>query len=135
MKTLLRSERSARSKNNVRKFSDRCLQSIDKSKLIQNRRLCFDQKRLLIQMPNKLETLQFKSFDRQIRCPFFVYADLEAFDVQKDSFTKILEDYSGRTLNNMGAVTLHVKVQFPCSFGVVLIDVRSRKTEKQIFTA
>ena len=43
-------------------------------------------------MPNKLETMQFKGFNRQIRCPFVVYADLEAFDVKKDSFTEMLED-------------------------------------------
>ena len=83
---------------------------------MQHRRLCYDQEPLLIQMPNKLEKLKFKSFNRQIRCPFVVYADLEAFDVKKDSFTDMLEDYSGSTLNNMGAATLHIEDQFPCSF-------------------
>ena len=133
LKTLLRSERTARSKYNVRKFCDRCLQSIDKGKLMQHRRLCFDQEPLLIQMPNKLETLKFESFNCQIRCPFVLYADLEAFDVKKHSFTDMLEDYSRSTLNNMGAATLHIEDQLPCSFGAVLIDVRSGKAEKQIF--
>ena len=96
LKTLLRSDRTARSKNNVRKFCGWCLQSIDKGKLMQQSRLSLDQEPLLIQMPNKLETMQFKGFNRQIRCPFVVYADLEAFDVKKDSLTEMLKDYSGR---------------------------------------
>ena len=92
LKTLLRSDRTACSKNNIRKFCDRCLQSIDRNKMTQHRQLCFDQSPLLIQMPASLQMVQFSSYNKQTRSPFVVYADLEAFDVKNESYADMIDD-------------------------------------------
>ena len=101
--------------------------------MTQHRQLCFDQSPLLIQMPASLQMVQFSSYNKQTRSPFVVYADLEAFDVKTESYADMIDDYGEKVLNSFNAATLHIEDQFPCSFGAILIDIRSGKAEKQKF--
>ena len=123
LKTMLRSRRTATSKNNERKFCERCLQSVNKQKLDQHKELCADQQPHLIEMPAEGTTVKFKNWQKKYRSPFVVYADLEAFDVRTDGFEDMRQTYS-ETLNDAKAATLIIEHQYPCSFGAVLVDAR-----------
>ena len=74
-------------------------------------------------MAAKGTTLSFKNWHKTFKCPFVVYADLEAFDVKTEDFDLAAEQMQSG-LNSGGASTTVIENQYPCSFGVVLVDVR-----------
>ena len=133
LKVLLRSERTARSKNNKRKFCERCLQSVVTTKLKQHLRLCKTTDPMLVHMPEQGSKIFFKSWQKTLKCPFVVYADFEAIDVRTEAFQQVLNDYSGTTLNTARASTHIVEYQYACSFGAILIDTRTNAVEKKKF--
>ena len=64
MKILLRSFATANSKNNIRKFCERCLQSIAREKFQLHKSLCEHHQPQVIQMPEEGTTLRFKNWQK-----------------------------------------------------------------------
>ena len=64
-------------------------------------------------MPLESPTLEFVSWEKTQKCPFVVYADLEAINVG----TKSLSQANYRTRE--------IERQYAASFGVILVDSRS----------
>ena len=69
---------------------------------------------LEIRMPNESTSIEFSHWEKTQKCPFVVYADLEAINVA--STVVQAEPYSR---------TREVERQYPASFGDVLVDSRS----------
>ena len=65
-------------------------------------------------MPLESPTLEFVSWEKTQKCPFFVYADLEAINVE----TKSLSQANSRTRE--------IERQNAARFGAVLVDSRSK---------
>ena len=74
-------------------------------------------------MAPKGTKITFKNWHKTFKCPFVVYADLEALDVRTEDFDLAAEQMQNG-LNKDGASTTVVEYQYPCSFGAVLVDVR-----------
>ena len=132
MKVLLRSPATARSKNNIRKFCERCLQSIAREKIKLHKSLCEHHQPQVIEMPKDGSTVKFKNWQKTFKCPFVVYADLEALDVRTDSFESV-EKLIENGLNNGRASSCVIENQYPCSFGVVLVDSRNSEVRMEKF--
>ena len=133
LKTILRSERTASSKNSLRKICERCLRNVARSKLQQHRQLCINQQPLMIEMPPNGAITEFTSWHKTTKCPFIICADLEAFNAKTDDCEVVLSNYQHGALN-IGAATKHViEKQNPCSFGAVLVDARDGKVAKETF--
>ena len=80
MHTLCRSPRKA-IKGPKTKFCVNCMKSIGKVKYGDQVRLCEDNQPLRIVMPNEELKLKFNNWEKTQKCPFVVYADLEALNV------------------------------------------------------
>ena len=132
MKILLRSLATANSKNNIRKFCERCLQSIAREKFQLHKSLCEHHQPQVIQMPEEGTTLRFKNWQKTFKCPFVVYADLEALDVRTDDFEPV-EEIVKNGLNQGSASSFVVEKQYPCSFGAVLVDSRNSEVQLKKF--
>ena len=63
-------------------------------------------------MPAKERVLEFVNWQKTQRCPFVVYADLEAINVPQ-------------TEVNHETKTREIERQYPASYGAVLVDIRS----------
>ena len=133
LKTLLRSDRTANSKNNLRKFCERRLQSVARTKMQQHRQLCLNQQPLMIEITPEGATTEFTSWHKTTKCPFVIYADLEAFNVRTDNCEDVVSDYQHGDLNSGAAATHVIEQQHPCSFGAVLVDVRDGKVAHEMF--
>ena len=132
MKVLLRSPATARSKNNIRKFCERCLQSIAREKIKLHISLCEHHQRQVIEMPKDGSTVKFKNWQETFKCPFVVNADLEALDVRTDSFESF-ELLIENGVNNRRASSCVIENQCPCIFGVVLVDSRNSEVRMEKF--
>ena len=131
MKVLLRSPATARSKNNIRKFYERCLQSIAREKIKLHKSLCARHQPQVIEMPQDGSTVKLKNWQKTFKCSFVVYADL-ALDVRTDSFESF-EELIENGLNNGRASSCVIENQYPCSFGVVLVDSRNSEVTMETF--
>ena len=69
-KVLLRSPATANSKNNIRKFCKRCLQSIAREKFKLHKSLCEHHQPQVIQMPEEGSTVKFKNWQKNFQMPF-----------------------------------------------------------------
>ena len=116
----------------VRLFDASC-ESVARTKMRQHRQLCIDQQPLMIEMPPKGAITEFKSWHKTTKCPFVIYADLEAFNVKTDDCGDVLSKYQHGALNSGAAATHVIEQQYPCSFGAVLVDVRDGKVAKETF--
>ena len=72
-------------------------------------------------MPTCAPFVEFVNWQKTQRVPFIVYADLEAIDVPSNPSTTV------------GSNTKEIEKQFPCSFGAVLIDDRSKFVSIRFF--
>ena len=76
-------------------FCVNCMQSIGKNKYADHIQLCQDNQPLKIVMPSEELKLKFVKWEKTQKCPFVVYADLEALNVAgnvaKGKSTVILE--------------------------------------------
>ena len=132
MKVLLRSPATANSKNNIRKFCERCLQSIAREKFKLHKSLCEHHQPQVIQMPEEGSTVKFKNWQKTFKCPFVVYADLEALDVRTEAFESV-EELVRKGFNESSASSFVVEKQYPCSFGAVLVDSRNSNVQLKKF--
>ena len=132
LKILLRATNTANSKNNEQKFCEVCLQSVARDKFSLHKSLCSFLQPKIIEMAAKGTTLSFKNWHKTFKCPFVVYADLEAFDVKTEDFDLAAEQMQSG-LNSGGASTTVIENQYPCSFGVVLVDVRLGRVKMEKF--
>ena len=89
MKVLLRSPATVRSKNNIKKFCERCLQSIAREKIKLHKSLCEHHQPQVIEIPKDGSTVKFENWQKIFKCPCVVYADLQALDVRTDSFESV----------------------------------------------
>ena len=80
-------------------------------------------------MPTDGTQISFNTWHKETRPPFVIYADLEAFDVRTDKFKEMQTKYDSG-LNSKSAETMIIEHQYPCSFGMVLVDVRSSSIAK-----
>ena len=111
MKVLLRSPATARSKNNLKKFCECCLQSIAREKIKLDKTLYEHHQQQVIEMPKDESTVKFKNWQKTFKCPF-VYADLHALDVRTDSFESF-EVLIENGLNNRYASSYVIENQYP----------------------
>lgn len=68
------------SKNGHRKiFCDRCLNNFTNIKKLETHRIdCFKQNDYQIIMPKEMTTVKFKDYNKKLRVPFVIYADVES---------------------------------------------------------
>ena len=132
LKVLLRSAATASSKNNVRKFCERCLQTVAREKFKLHKSLWEHHQPQVIEMPPQGSTVKFKNWQKTFKCPFVVYADLEALDVRTEDF-EVAEELLETGLNKVGASSCVTENQYPCSFGAVLVDSRSSSVKMEQF--
>ena len=100
-------------------FCVNCLQSIGKNKYTDHIRLCEDNQPLQIVMPSEELKLKFVKWEKTQKCPFVVYADLEALNVAV-KFAK-------------GKSTVILERQVPASYGVILVDGRTHSVIAESF--
>ena len=132
LKILLRTTNTANYENNQRKFCKVCLQSVARDKFSHHKSLCSSLQPQIVEMAAKGTTLTFKNWHKTFKCPFVVYADLEAFDVKTEDFDLAAEQMRSG-LNSGGPSTTIIENQYPCSFGVVLVDVHLGHVEIEKF--
>ena len=100
-------------------FCVNCMQSIGKNNYADHIRLCEDNQPLKNVMPIEELKLKFFKWEKTQKCPFVVYADLEALNVEvnvaKRKSTVILE------------------LQVPASYGAVLVDGRTNSVTAESF--
>ena len=113
LQRLTRSE-SKRKKSSKSKLCSNCFQPIIKKNFRKHFKICESNSPLEIRMPTCALFVEFVTWQKTQRVPFIVYADLEAFDVPSNPSTTV------------GSNTKEIEKQFPCSFGAVLIDDRSK---------
>ena len=83
-------------------------------------------------MPEEGSTVKFKNWRKTFKCPFVVYADLEALDVRTEAFESV-EELVRNGLNESSASSFVVEKQYPCSFGAVLVDSRNSNVQLKKF--
>ena len=110
MHTLCRSPRKTM-KGPQTKFCVNCMKSIGKVKYRDHVRLCEDNQLLRILIPNEDLKLKFNNWEKTQKCPFVVYADLEALNVPADI--------------KKGKKTVIIEKQYPASYGAILVDCRT----------
>ena len=101
------------------KFCVNCMQSIGKQKFMEHARLCDDNQPLRIVMPSEHLKLTFSNWEKTQKCPFVVYADLEALNVPM--------------FIQSGSKTVLIEKQLPASYGAVLVDSQSNKVVDESF--
>ena len=120
LQRLTRSE-SKRKKGSKSKFCSNCFQPIIKKNFRKHFKFCESNSPLEIRMPTCAPFVEFVNWQKTQRVPFIVYADLEAIDVPSNPSTTV------------GSNTKEIEKQFPCSFGAVLIDDRSKFVSIRFF--
>ena len=95
------------------------MQSIRRNKYADHVRLCENNQPLRIVMPSGELKLKFFTWEKSQKCPFVVYADLEALKVAKN-VTK-------------GKSTIIVERQVPASYSAVLVDGRTNSVIAESF--
>ena len=83
-------------------------------------------------MPPQGSTVKFKNWQKTFKCPFVVYAGLEALDVRTEDF-ELAEELLETGLNKGGASSCVTENQFSCRFGAVLVDSRSSSVKMEQF--
>ena len=94
------------------------MQSIGKVKYRDHIRLCEDNQRLRIVMPNEHLKLKFNKWEKTHKCPFVVYADLEALNVPADI-------RKGKTVI--------IEKQYSASYGAILVDCQTNSVVAEKF--
>ena len=102
LKVLLRSAATASSKNNVRKFCERCLPTVARENFKLHKSLCEHHQPQVIEMPPQGSTSKLKNWQKTFKCPFVVYAELEALDVRTEDF-EVEQELLETGLNKSGA--------------------------------
>lgn len=97
------------------RFCRNCFQPIVKHNFKKHVLFCEKNAPLEIRMPKESTSIEFFHWEKTQKCPFVVYADLEAINVA----STVLPTGS---LNR----TREVERQYPASFGAVLLDSRSK---------
>ena len=100
-------------------FCVNCMQSIGKNKYADHIRLCEDNQPLKIVMPSEELKLKFVNWVKTRKCPFIVYADLEALNVAVNVAK--------------GKSTVIFERQVPTSYGVILVDGRTNSVIAESF--
>ena len=75
---------------------------------------CENNAPLEIQMRLESPTLEFVSWEKTQKCPFVVYADLEAMNM------------GAKSLSQANARTREIERQYAASSGAILLDSRSK---------
>ena len=123
LKILLQTTNTAKTKSHGRKFCEVCLQSVARDKFSLHKSLCSSLQPQIIEIAAKGTMLTFKNWHKTFNGPFVVYADLESFDVKTEEFDLAAEQMQSG-LNSGGPSTTVIETQYPCTFGVDLVEVR-----------
>ena len=94
------------------RFCRNCYQPVLKQNLTKHSTFCESNAPLEVRMPEKERVIQFINWQKTLRCPFVVYADLEAINVPATG------------LSHCKLKTREVERQYPASYGAVLVDAR-----------
>ena len=95
------------------RFCRNCYQSILKQNMQKHLKFCESNSPLEVLLPPTDRKLKFVNWQKTQRCPFIVYADLEAINVQQTS--KVSK-----------SKTREIERQYHASYGAVLVDMRSK---------
>ena len=90
-----------------------CFQPIIKKNFKKHVSFCESNAPLEIRMPLESPTIEFVNWEKTQKCPFVVYADLEAINVASAQFPQTK------------CRTREIERQYAASFGAVLVDSRS----------
>ena len=94
-------------------FCRNCYQPISKQNMQRHLKFCGTNAPLKILMPGQDRAVEFVNWQKTQRCPFTVYADLEAINVSQSE--------SG---SDERSKTREIERQYPTSYGANLIDMR-----------
>ena len=95
------------------RFCRNCCQPISKQNMQRHLKFCETNAPLEVLMPGQDRVVEFVNWQKTQRCPFTVYADLEAINVSQSE--------SG---SDQRSKTREIERQYPASYGAVLIDMR-----------
>ena len=101
------------SKGPKSRFCRNCFQAVIKRNFKKHVLFCENNAPLEIRMPLESPTIEFMSWEKTQKCPFVVYADLEAINV------------ASSPVPHTNSRTREIERQYPVSFGAVLVDSRS----------
>ena len=97
------------------RFCRICFQPIVKQNFKKHNMFCETNAPLEIRMPDESTSIEFFHWEKTQKCPFVVYADLEAINVA----STVLQTATHSR-------TREVERQYPASYGAVLVDSRSK---------
>ena len=104
------------------RFCRNCYQPIAKQNMQRHLKFCETNAPLEIVMPGQDRVVEFVNWQKTQRCPFTVYADLEAINVPQSE-----------SVSDARSKTREIERQYPASYGAFLIDMRGEWFSSVVF--